>query len=147
MTSIESLPPWLFRRTKTWFDVIRLLFFTKDVDVRDVRVHASVDEVRAALGDEYFTNSWELSYNYEGEDLNMRRPLRKDDEYEWYQTHVRAWEQDDGTVLLECHEDAEPTEHPYYHLNPPEDMDLDHGEAVADTIGVLDRAGIDFELV
>lgn len=146
---IESLPAWVYRRLKRTYDKLRVLLFTKQVDERDIVVeaHVSLDELRDLLGDAYFTNGWELSYNYKDEDMNMRRPLRKDDTYEWYQTHVRGWRQDDGPTKLEIHEDLEPTEHPYYHLHPPDDANLSENEAIYDVAAILDDAEIDYKIL
>lgn len=148
MSAIKNLPEWLFRDFKSAFDWFRVAVFTKKVKERDIAVHAdaSLDDLRGVFGDAYFTNAWELSYNYKGEDLNMRRPLRKDDKYEWYQTHVRGFEQEDGTVKLEIHEDLEPTEHPYYHLHPPKDANLSEQNAIEDVSAVLDDAGISYDV-
>jgi len=114
---------------------------------RDLRVEADEDTVRDALGDAFFTNGWELSWHYKGEDMNMRRPLRLDDQYEWYQTHVRGYVDDDGTVYLEAHEDLEPTEYPYWHLYPPEDAARNQRRALADVAEVLDDNGIEYRKI
>lgn len=148
MGLLKQLPAWFLRGIKRTFDKLRLLVGTRSKEHRDIYVKASIETVRNALGDQYFTNGWELSYNYKGEDMNMRRPLRKDDTYEWYQTHVRGWSVDNGHACkLECHEDLEPTEHPYYHLNPPDDAKL-WARAPVDTVcKILDDADIEYEKI
>jgi hypothetical protein len=110
----------------------------------DAIIDASKEDVRTALGDSYFTNGWELSFRYRGEDMNMRRPLRKDDVYQWYQIHVRAWETENG-LELSVHEDLEPTAYPYYHLYPPSDVEIDDAESTETVLDILDNADISYQ--
>lgn len=148
MPNIKRTPAWLLRYIKKAFDYVRSFLFTKNVDDRgiDIVAFVSIEELRDELGDAYFTNGWELSYNYRGEDLNMRRPLRKDDTYEWYQTHVRAWG-GEWTTRISVHEDLEPTQYPYYHLNPPDDAVFSQDDAIDAVAAVLDDAGIVYTVV
>lgn len=145
---LYEVSPGLLRKVKRLFGNLRVSLFTKEYDKSraDVKISgdASIRDIEVALGNENFTNAWELSWHYKGEKLNMRRPKRYDDEYEWYQTHVRAFLVDD-VIHLEVHEDLEPTEYPYYHLHPPEDSSVSDIAAVEDLGVVLNESGIEFE--
>lgn len=141
---LPRLAPRVLRGAKRLFGRARQTLFSREASAPDMRVDCSLDELRRVLGDRYFTNAWELSWHYRGEDLNMRRPKRYDDDYEWYQTHVRAYERD-GTVLVEMHEDLEPTAYPYYHLHPPEDSMQSEERAFMDVTEILANNGIGFE--
>jgi len=144
MSAITKLDPRHWRSVRRLFNTIRVSLFTSNAGSgrAQIEVDASLDEVREALGKRYFTNAWELSYHYEGEDLNMRRPEYVDDEYNWYQLHIRGFEQDDGTVLLYAHLELEPTEYPYEHLNGTNFSDSKGYEMMTP---LLDDAGIEYE--
>lgn len=74
----------------------------------------------------------------------MRRPEYVDDEYNWYQLHVRAFERDDGTVGIHAHLELEPTEHPHEHIMET-NFDAQKG---ADMLAeVLDEAGVEYRKV
>lgn len=107
----------------------------------DLVVDAPLADVRVALGKASFTNAWEMSYAYEGEDLNMRRPVYVADHGRpWQQDHVRGWDQGDGTTALDVHRELEPTEYPAAHLD---DQHMRTEPARGAVIGVLEAAGYD----
>lgn len=132
--NIRNLP---WSELKRLFYQFRQRFFSKP---RPERVHletdADLDTVREELGSLFplisqaseemgfvggfgFTNGWEISYRYYGEDLNMRIPVRLDDDYRWYQLHIRGFE-GAGIELenwLDVHLELEPSEYPEGHLN------------------------------
>jgi len=143
MSLITKLDPRHWRYAKRLFGIVRHTLFTVGGTGTQITTDATLDEVRRALGARHFTNSWELSYRYEGEDLNMRRPEYKDDEYEWYQLHVRGFEREDGGVDLTAHMELEPTAHPYKHI-AEEQFSLNAGVHMLGS--VLDDAGIEYEL-
>jgi len=129
--------PWKLLLSLYW-QVRSTVFRTKKHDVH-LEADASLEEVRSVLGDAHFTNNWEFSY-YQGEDLNMRRPRRKNDKHEWYQTHVRGYERENGTVGLSCHTELEPSEYPKGHLNTV-NYDLKEGTQIVRE--VLENADIE----
>lgn len=146
---IYDLSPSFLRSIKRGIMRIRAMVASKEYNTNraDIRLpDATVSDIRVALGNAHFTNAWELSWHYKGEKLNMRRPLRKDDEYEWYQTHVRAFKWD-GDIYLEVHEDLEPTEYPYYHLHGAPDSTESRQNAIEDTTAIFDEVGIGYEVL
>lgn len=126
----------------------RLLYRLRpSVDVPDqdhLVTNASLDTIRVALGKRHWTNSWELSYAYVGEDLNMRRPeYDETDGRPWKQTHVRGF--DHGThAELHAHFEYEPTEYPEAHLHAES---LDVHEGLDRLASALEDAGIAYDLV
>lgn len=80
------------------------------------RVEKTEDEIERMLGKEHHTHDWEFSYAKRGEDINMRRPDHKDDEYEWYQNHVRGWKVEEGVHDLICHTELAPGDYLFGHL-------------------------------
>jgi len=127
----------LIRRT---FDHLRERFYTIDGKDPQIRVHdVTVDELREAFGRRFWTNGWELSYHYEGEDANMRRPIYLPKrECPWQQDHLRAFEIEDG-VELHVHREPEPTEHPAAHLDAGEHQQYDPAiESVSSLLVDLD---------
>lgn len=83
------------------------------------------------------------SYYYYGEDLNMVRGLYKDDQFEWYQYHVRGFEQDGGTRLR-------PHTELYWRMYPKKHVrlvNLDVDEGIELTERILDEHSIDYEVV
>lgn len=144
MSLVRKLDPRHWRAIKRAFDVIRRDYFTVSGVPPQFRLHVGADELRRVLGQEHFTNSWELSYRYEGEDLNMRLPVYQDDEYNWYQLHVRGFIQDDGTVDVHVHLELEPTEYPYKHINDINFSPEDGATMLAD---LLDANDIEYERI
>jgi hypothetical protein len=147
MQRLYRVTPGLLRSIKRGFNYVRTEYFTRAMPEwrYDMKVEATVDELEAAFGNAHFTNSWEISWHYKGEDLNMRRPKRYDDEYEWYQTHVRVFEREDGLCEIELHEDLEPTEYPYLHLHPPTDGSQSNRRAFNDVARILENNSVEYE--
>jgi len=142
MSLIRKLDPRHWRYIRRTFNAIRLSLFSKDPRPSQVSVDASIEEVRAALGRRHFTNAWELSYHYNGEDLNMRRPEYVDDDYNWYQLHIRGFERDDGGVDLHAHFELEPTAHPYGHI---EGTNFNISRGAEMLVDILDEEGFEYE--
>lgn len=100
-----------------------------------------------ALGHQYSAPNWGLSYHERGEDLDLARVEYthrriRDHEYEWWQTHVRGWVQDDGSVRLQSHYELESTEYDRDHIDG---IGLDIGVGVDNVARALDREGIGYE--
>jgi hypothetical protein len=122
---IRRLDPRHWKLVRRAFDRLRSTFFT--VPGKDPQLYvraATVDEVRIALGRANFTNSWELSYNYLGEDGNLRRPIYVEDaERPWQQDHARLFDRGEAGVEVHAHREAEPTEYPHAHLHGRQKFD------------------------
>lgn len=110
-------------------------------------VPATVEEVTAALGHQYFAPNWEFSYYERGEDLNLarvgydRRELHGH-RYRWWQTHVRGWIEDDGSVRLRPHYELEPTEYDQDHVDG---IGLDVSVGVQNVEEALEEEGVPYE--
>jgi hypothetical protein len=106
-----------------------------------------IEDVRSALGSHYFAPNWEFSYYERGEDLNLARvefepQVVRDHEFIWWQTHVRGWKQDGGSVRLRAHYELEPTESDQDHINGI-GVDIAHG--TDEVAAVLDDEGLAYE--
>jgi hypothetical protein len=143
MSIISRLNPSHWRAVRRFVSYIRTQYFNIDTEDRHLKVDADVDHVRKTLGKAYFTNSWELSYHYEGEILNMRRPVYIVDDYGWYQVHVRGF-MDDDDFYLHAHLELEPTEYPDQHI---EEVNYNESAGVDVIASILDDAGISYERV
>jgi len=109
--------------------------------------HESIEDVTAALGRQYFAPNWEFSYNKRGEEMNLARveyepEVVQNHEYVWWQTHVRGWEQDDGSVRLRSHYELEPTEYDQDHIDG---VGIDVLAGTETTARVLDDEGLSYE--
>lgn len=128
-------------------DVRRALASSEEHGGHAVVVSAGVEDVTAALGRHYFAPNWEFSYHERGEALNLarveydRREVH-DHEYRWWQTHVRGWEQDDGSVRLRPHYELEPTEYDQDHIDG---IGLDVPAGVENVVAALDAEGVAYE--
>lgn len=92
------------------------LFERKTPEDMDLKVKdCSTEDLEKILGDNGFTNIEEMSFYYKGEDLNVGKPIYVDNEYKWYQIHVRSWERC-GDQYLSIHKELDPTMHPSKHL-------------------------------
>ena len=113
----RDVASWPWRKVLKLFWLVRSIFFTVD---RPEGLYYSVAkgdrELEELLGRKHFTNNWEFSYKYRGEDLNMRRCFYRGDQYRWYQLHIRGWEQSDGSYHLSAHTELEPSHRPRAHL-------------------------------
>lgn len=116
-------------------------------DGRALVVAEPIEDVEAALGRQYFGPNWEFSYNKRGENMNLarieyRRREVRHHEYVWWQTHVRGWEQDDGSVRLRPHYELEPTENDQDHIDG---IGLDIQRGVENVARALDDEGLAYE--
>lgn len=143
--NLTKLNPMYWRILKRLVSHVRVAVGTVDVDSRQLRCpNLTVEELRKLLGERHFTNSWELSYRYEGEDLNMRRPEYVHDEYNWYQLHARGFDTDGGGVEISVHVELEPTEYPAEHLS---ETNFSLSGGVSRLRELFDEAGVEYELV
>lgn len=104
-------------RHSIWW--LRKTFFTRRrTPTPAFLVDLEKPEVMACFGRHYFEPGWELSYNYLGEILNIRRvEYRAETDYDWWQVHIRGYVHDDGGIELTPHYETEPTEHPDAHVD------------------------------
>lgn len=124
---------------------LRRTVFGKAPDPVDHVVVEGYDpaELERLLLDQGLVKGDYASYYYYGEDLNMVRGMYKDDEYEWYQYHVRGFT-DDGGVRLRPHTEL------YWRVYPREHMrltNLDVDEGVEMTERMLEDAGVSHDVV
>lgn len=129
-------------RHSLWW--IRKTFFTKQrVETPAFLVELTKPEVERLFGRHHFEPGWELSYNYLGEVLNLRRVVYVDDRpYEWWQVHIRGYHHDDGGIELTAHFETEPSEHPDAHV---EMYGLDVDRGMGEIQPILDEEGVDYE--
>ena len=100
-------------------------------------------EVARFFGRHHFDPGWELSYNYHGEVLNLRRVEYVDHErYDWWQVHVRGFRHGEDHIELTAHFETEPSEHPDAHIGLY-GLDVDAGMAAI--VDVMDDGGIEYE--
>lgn len=136
---IHEAPLQNLRHSLWW---IRKTFFTRSRSpVPSYLVSLSKPELQALFGSRHFEPGWELSYNYHGEVLNLRRVEWVDHEdYHWWQVHIRGYNHEDG-IELTAHFETEPAEHPDAHIGL-EALDVDTGmEAVK---AILEAEGIQY---
>ncbi len=129
-------------RHSIWW--VRKTFFTKQRSESPAYlVDMEKPEVMARFGRHYFEPGWELSYNYRGEVLNIRRvEYREETQYDWWQVHIRGYVHDGGGTELTAHYETEPTEHPDAHV----DLVGLEIEYAMDAVGrILDTEGIEYE--
>lgn len=118
--------PWRFIR-RAAYALRRRLFTVAKPDKDGIVVTLSIDEIRLLLGVNYFNPRWALSYQYHGEDLNMRRYYYDPDrDLPHRQVHVRGFEVADGVQLL-AHEEPAPEHHPRAHLRSKDMRDATQG--------------------
>lgn len=139
----RDLPYREFMRGWRW---MRRQFFTaspsegKYYYIDDPEV--DVLRLKHALGNQSYSPGHRFSYD-KGEDLNLRRiwyqPYR-DEGVEWWQTHVRVWE-DDG-IWVYGHVEPTPEDHPKAHFDK---VGFSIEEAMSDISRVLTKDGIEFE--
>lgn len=127
-------------RHSLWW--IRKTFFTKPrTPTPSYLVDMGKPEAVQLFGRRHFEPGWELSYNYHGEALNLRRVEHVGGgEYDWWQVHIRGYPHKSG-IELTAHYETEPAEHPDAHISL-HGLDVDHGMAVVREI--LEDAGVDY---
>jgi hypothetical protein len=113
--------PW--RAVRKSLRTLRDQYFEKPRPrgVPALAVDASLDELEAALREHHFEYP-PASYDYAGEDLNLRRPAGTVPHPETgatlpVETHVRAFETDVDRLLCICHYEASRYEAPGPHLD------------------------------
>lgn len=111
-----------------------------------VVVNSTVNALEMIFGREYFAPNWEFSYYKRGEDLNLSRIYYDsrtidDKEYIWWQTHIRGWMHEDGTIWLKAHDELEPTEYDKEHIFG---IGFNADKGLNDMRNVLDKADIDY---
>lgn len=129
-------------RHSIWW--VRKTFFTRErSETPAYLVDLDKPEVMSLFGRHFFEPGWELSYNYMGEVLNIRRvEFREETEYDWWQVHIRGYHHADGGIELAAHYETEPTEHPDAHVDL-EGLEVEYG---MDTVGrILESEGIQYE--
>jgi len=116
LRTIHRAPLRNLRHSLWW---IRKTFFTRPrSETPAYLVDMTKPEVVRLFGRNHFEPGWELSYNYLGEVLNLRRVEHHDDKpYEWWQVHIRGYLHDDGGIELSAHFETEPSEHPDAHVS------------------------------
>lgn len=113
-----------------------------DVDYMTVETTDTDDLRRLFLSDGMMKGDY-ASYYYFGEDLNMVKGMYKDNEYEWYQYHVRGFDTSDGTILR-------PHTELYWRIYPKKHIkliDLDVEEGIEMTKDVLDENDVEYDVV
>lgn len=141
LTHIHEAPLRNVRHSIWW---VRKTFFTKQRSESPAYlVDLDKPEVVALFGRHFFEPGWELSYNYMGEVLNIRRvEYREETEYDWWQVHIRGYHHDGGGIELAAHFETEPTEHPDAHVDLV-GLETEYG---MDTVGrILETEGIEYE--
>ncbi|MFW5917994.1 MAG: hypothetical protein ACOCR0_00780 [Haloferacaceae archaeon] len=128
---IHEAPLRNLRHSYWW---VRKTFFTQPQSPTPAYlVDRTKPEIVRLFGRRYFEPGWELSYNYHGEVLNLRRVEHVDDgTYEWWQVHIRGFLHDEG-IELTAHYETEPAEHPDAHVRL-EGLDIGKGMDVVETI-------------
>jgi hypothetical protein len=126
-------------RHSLWW--VRKTFFTKPRSVTPAYlVDMTKPEVVGLFGRSHFEPGWELSYNYLGEILNLRRvEYVEEGRYDWWQVHVRGYVHETGGIELTAHFETEPSEHPDAHVRL-HGLDVDRGMSTVRDI--LDGAAV-----
>lgn len=137
--------PLLNARKSLWW--LRKTFFTRPrSECPAFRIPAGKAELVRLLGRHHFSPGWELSYNYHGEVLNMRRAEYHDHASGrvWWQVHVRGYEGPDGTLELTSHFETDPSEHPDAHVRL---VGLDVGRGMCELRRILEANDVAYEVV
>lgn len=128
------------------FREFRKRFFSREPPSgRHFLVEASAEEVRAALGRQFYGPNWALSYYKRGEILNLARVVHEERtvdgrRYEWWQTHVRGWDHPDG-IAVHGHWELEGTEYASDHLDG---VGFDVERGMASLQEALDRSSLSY---
>lgn len=140
---IHEAPLKNLRRSFWW---IRKTFFTKPRSRTPAfLVDLTKPELVEFFGRRHFDPGWELSYNYHGEVLNVRRVEYRDHErFSWWQVHIRGYHHESGGLELTAHYETAPSEHPDAHIDLY-GLDVEKGMSIIE--GILDEGGIDYEVI
>jgi hypothetical protein len=121
MTTIDFWSYWRPKRpivslAGKLYGSVRYMFFTRDMkDGTYIRVYTNIAEMKKLLKDNNMPDWSQFSYNYQGEDVNVREYIHREDKTEDYQLHIRVW--DFGTYcLVKAHVEPCPIENLYEHL-------------------------------
>lgn len=143
ITTVLKRLPWqaLFQGTY----LFRRYVFAKKPEEVDYMVvdGATSDELQRLFFTQGLVKGDYASYYYYGEDLNMVNGMYRDDEYEWYQYHVRGFETDVG-IELRPHTEL------YWRLYPRKHIklvNLDVEEGIEMTKQLLDETGFEYDVV
>lgn len=112
---IHEAPLRNLRRSLWW---VRKTFFTRPRSRTPAfLVDMTKPEIVQLFGTRHFDPGWEMSYNYHGEVLNLRRVVYVDhDRFNWWQVHIRGYHHDGPGIELTAHYETEPAEHPDAHI-------------------------------
>ncbi|WP_242695430.1 hypothetical protein [Halomontanus rarus] len=101
------------------------------------------DEVESILGGEHFAPNWDMSFEYFGEVLNLRRVEYVADhpDYRWWQVHVRGYHHPAGLELT-AHFETDPSESPDAHVDRV-GIDIDRG--LEELRAVLEENDVEYE--
>lgn len=119
-TDAIAVLPW--DTIKYAFQQVRHSKFTVGHEPPYVQTNSTIDEIEDILVDNHFGPWNTLSFNYKGEDLNMRRiecVKKENGEKLWLQTHVRVFSTPDG-AKVKAHRELCPIEHPGMHIEEVE---------------------------
>lgn len=136
--------PFVNLRHSLWW--LRKTFFTRQRrDSAAFVVPLEKGEAVRLLGRNYFGSGWEVSYNYQGEIINLRRPEyhEADTEHVWWQVHVRGYDHPGGLELT-AHFETDPTEHPDAHIRR---VGIDEERGLRALGVILDRHDVPYERV
>ncbi|WP_254535219.1 hypothetical protein [Halomarina litorea] len=152
MTRWQDRIPWHVIKACLW--IARKATSSKpEPDGPYILAECSHELLRKTLGTHHFEPHWELSYSYRGEVENLRRVTWTDDDYPWFQTHVRSWDVPDGertatnggqAIKVRAHWEPESVAHPVAHLDG---VGFERTRAMRTLRGILDEAGIPNEFV
>lgn len=134
--------PW--KKLRLYFWKLRRKFFTIEVPEKHTKVvvrEKDLDKLKDMFRKEHFFVAWPYSYNYEGEVMNIVRPEYSDDEYEYYQLHIRAFPHKDGHVLM-AHYELDPTVYPKEHIK---EENLFEPKGVGMMKEILDKNEVNYE--
>ena len=152
--NITSAPLTNLRLVLWW---LRNTFWTRPRSKStSVVVALSKSELTARLGKSHFEPGWELSYQYRGEILNLRRVeysrdhkwIETSPDINWWQVHIRGYDVpretpgDPSKLELTAHFEPEPTEHPDAHVRL-DHIDGERGMSVLTSF--LDEQNIEYE--
>lgn len=139
---IHEAPLQNLRHSFWW---VRKTFFTRPrTPTPSYLIDMTKPDIIRLFGRHYFEPGWGLSYNYHGEVLNLRRVEYVDeDEYNWWQVHIRGYLHKEG-IELTSHYETEPAQHPDEHVNL-HGLDIKHGMTIVGEI--LKAEGVDYRRI
>lgn len=108
--------PWHLIRDGTY--LFRKRFASVEPPEEDhIIVHEDVETLKDLFRGDHYREGWFLSYHYHGEDANVCRAEKIETGLHTdFQTHIRMFDQGDGTVKLMAHVELCPIAHPKLHI-------------------------------